>query len=101
MESAFDPGVANLAKEYERIRKKLLDDAKAHFNPEDHAELERVSRRLMQQFLRVPARSFLESPDPALEAGVCRRRRSGKDAGSPDLPAEGDEIPRIREECDA
>lgn len=74
MDSAFDPGVGNLAKEYERIRLQCLEQARGLFKTEDEAELERFSRELMRHFLRVPARAILESAEPE-EKGACRRRK--------------------------
>ncbi len=75
MESAFDQGVANLAKEFDRIRRKCLDEARGHFSPDNTAELERFSRLLMQNLLKVPTRTIMENGKKADESGSCRLKR--------------------------
>jgi len=76
MEHAFDPGVANLAKEYERIRQKCLEEARVHFGSEDQEALERFSRQIMQSFLKVPARTFLDQGrQDSKPQGLCRLKK--------------------------
>lgn len=75
IESAFDPGVANLAREYEKIRQKCLEEMKGHFSTEAQEGLEGFSRRLMQGFLKVPARTVLENGRAARSEKCCRQRR--------------------------
>ena len=101
MDCAFDPGVANLAKEYERIRRKCLEEEKGHFGPGEREALERFSRRLMQTFLKVRARAIMENADPGALEG-CRRKRCGEGdrRGAGPGPAEG-EPARIGEFHDA
>ncbi len=75
MDNRFNPGVAVLAREYERVRRKCLDEAKGHFLPENREELERFSRQLMQKFLKVPAGAVLKNADPGELTG-CRVKRA-------------------------
>ncbi len=76
MESAFDQGVANLAKEFDRIRRKCLDEARGHFSPDNTAELERFSRLLMQNLLKVPAQTIVENGSKKKgDSGTCRLKR--------------------------
>lgn len=64
MQGAFDPGVGALVKEFERIRQACLNKNRSAFTEEDHDALEKFSRTLMQEFLKLPAKSFLENPPP-------------------------------------
>jgi len=90
MDSAFDPGVANLAKEYERIRQKCLEEERGHFDPRDRETLDRFSRRLLQTFLKVRARAIMENADPGALKGCRKKRREGEDrCGAGRIPAEG------------
>jgi len=75
IESAFDPGVTNLAKEYEKIRQRCVEEMKGHFTATDQNGLEGFSRKLMQSFLKVPARTVLENGRAAGEERCCRRKR--------------------------
>jgi len=76
MESAFDQGVAILAKEFDRIRRKCLDEARGHFSPDNTAELERFSRLLMQNLLKVPAQTMIANGTKTQdEPGSCRLKR--------------------------
>ncbi len=65
IDSAFDPGVANLAKEYDRIRRKCLEEAADRTNGADREEIENFSRVLVERLLKVPVRSFLDNRNPA------------------------------------
>ncbi len=60
MENAFDEGTGALIKEYDRIRLARLKDALASFEAKDRDVLERFSRDLMQDFLKVPTQNFTE-----------------------------------------
>lgn len=83
MESAFDQGVANVAKEFDRIRRKCLDEARGHFSPDNTAELERFSRLLMQNLLKVPAQTIMKNGTKKKdESATCRLKRMAANVDS-------------------